>query len=79
MICATGGHAKKQKKGMARWLHSCYSNNFIGVVVVEGGRKETTQKENKPQKKQTQKKTSVNKILKAQTQKLDQSQSPHTG
>lgn len=56
MICATGGHAKKQKKGMARWLHSCYSNNFIGVVVVEGGRKETTQKENKPQKNKHKKK-----------------------
>lgn len=62
LICATGSHTKKI---MACWLHSSYSNNFIG------------EKKNKKQKKRQKmrndklnKKNSFSKILKAQTQKL---------
>lgn len=55
LICATGSHTKKT---MACWLHSSYSNNFIGE---EEGKKEET--ENR-RKKRKLKKTKPKKIKK---------------
>lgn len=69
MICATGSHTKKT---MACWLHSSYSNNFIGEEKKEETEKRTKKGRNNKLKKTKRQKIvqQKKKILKAQTQKL---------